>query len=236
MTTTKPPLRVFITGTAGFIGFHLAKLLLAEGFRVHGYDGMTDYYDVTLKQRRHAILLQNEGFSATEAMLEDADTLTFVDGLVEGEPTFPLTNLDVGRLEAMFRGEVIQGARLGTMANAQTHCLQLPHTYLFAHLARGGTAGDADLESFAERLLPGVGEVVARGWQAIAGGERIDTAAESVRSNLTSILGREAAYSGMEITWDMIMNSKQDLQPKEFGYKRKMDVPPRPVPGQYKFI
>lgn len=65
--------RVFITGTAGFIGFHLAKLLLSEGFVVHGYDGMTDYYDVALKQRRHAMLLQNGNFSATEGMLEDQD-------------------------------------------------------------------------------------------------------------------------------------------------------------------
>lgn len=67
--------RIFITGTAGFIGFHLARLLLAQGWRVHGYDGMTDYYDVRLKQRRHALLAQNEGFAATEAMLEDFDTL-----------------------------------------------------------------------------------------------------------------------------------------------------------------
>ena len=63
--------KVLITGTAGFIGFHLARLLLAEGFRVHGYDGITDYYDITLKLRRHATLLQNPNFSATEAMLED---------------------------------------------------------------------------------------------------------------------------------------------------------------------
>jgi len=63
--------RVFLTGTAGFIGFHLANLLLAEGFRVHGYDGMTDYYDVTLKQCRHQMLMQIPGFSATEGMLED---------------------------------------------------------------------------------------------------------------------------------------------------------------------
>ncbi len=63
--------RVLITGTAGFIGFHLARLLLAENFRVQGYDGMTDYYDVTLKQRRHAMLLQNPNFSAVEGMLED---------------------------------------------------------------------------------------------------------------------------------------------------------------------
>ncbi|MBI1650935.1 NAD-dependent epimerase/dehydratase family protein [Hyphomicrobium sulfonivorans] len=66
-----PTRRVLVTGTAGFIGFHLARLLLAEGFVVQGYDGMTDYYDVALKQRRHAMLLQTPNFSATEGMLED---------------------------------------------------------------------------------------------------------------------------------------------------------------------
>lgn len=65
--------RILVTGTAGFIGFHLSKLLLDEGFLVHGYDGMTDYYDVRLKQRRHQALSQHEGFSATEAMLEDEE-------------------------------------------------------------------------------------------------------------------------------------------------------------------
>lgn len=65
--------KVLITGTAGFIGFHLARLLLAEGFIVLGYDGMTDYYDVALKRRRHTMLLQNPGFSAVEGMLEDQE-------------------------------------------------------------------------------------------------------------------------------------------------------------------
>jgi predicted dehydrogenase len=55
-------------------------------------------------------------------------------------------------------------------------------------------------------------------------------------STMTCIMARESAYSGMEITWDMIMNSKQDLSPREFGYDVKMDVPPLPVPGEYKFI
>jgi predicted dehydrogenase len=55
-------------------------------------------------------------------------------------------------------------------------------------------------------------------------------------STLTCIMGREAAYSGQEITWDQAMNSKQDLMPKTFDYKEKMDPGPVPVPGVYKFI
>ena len=67
--------RVFVTGTAGFIGYHLARLLLEQGFTVAGLDGITDYYDIRLKQRRHAMLLQNGGFTATDALLEDREAV-----------------------------------------------------------------------------------------------------------------------------------------------------------------
>jgi UDP-glucuronate 4-epimerase len=64
-------MRFLVTGTAGFIGFHVANLLLQAGHEVVGVDGMTPYYDVSLKRRRHAILLQQPAFKAHEVMLED---------------------------------------------------------------------------------------------------------------------------------------------------------------------
>ena len=64
-------MKIFITGTAGFIGFHLAKLLLSSGSHVHGFDGLTDYYDVLLKERRHEILNNFNTFSNTLGMVED---------------------------------------------------------------------------------------------------------------------------------------------------------------------
>ncbi|MFT4090118.1 MAG: NAD-dependent epimerase/dehydratase family protein [Asticcacaulis sp.] len=69
-------MRFFITGTAGFIGFHLAKRLLDEGHEVHGFDGMTPYYDVRLKLSRLEILNAFEAYEHTEAMLEDTTALT----------------------------------------------------------------------------------------------------------------------------------------------------------------
>jgi predicted dehydrogenase len=55
-------------------------------------------------------------------------------------------------------------------------------------------------------------------------------------STMTAIMARESAYSGLEITWDQIMASKQDLMPKALDMSNKMDIPPLPVPGEYKFI
>jgi hypothetical protein len=49
-------------------------------------------------------------------------------------------------------------------------------------------------------------------------------------------MARESAYSGMAITWEQIMNSKQDLMPVAFGYEKTMNPVPLPVPGQYKFV
>jgi predicted dehydrogenase len=64
----------------------------------------------------------------------------------------------------------------------------------------------------------------------------INQAVPIAESTLTCIMARESAYSGMAITWDQIMNSKQDLMPKEFGYQNTMTPAPLPIPGEYKFV
>ncbi len=57
--------KIFITGIAGFIGFHLAKRLLSEGFDVIGIDNFNDYYDVSLKQNRIIKLKQISSINKT---------------------------------------------------------------------------------------------------------------------------------------------------------------------------
>jgi UDP-glucuronate 4-epimerase len=65
--------RIYVTGAAGFIGYHLCDLLLSQGATVHGFDGMTPYYDPALKEARLALLTGRPGFSFTRGMLEDTD-------------------------------------------------------------------------------------------------------------------------------------------------------------------
>jgi UDP-glucuronate 4-epimerase len=64
-------LKVLLTGAAGFIGFHVSRLLLARGDEVVGVDNLNDYYDVSLKEARLARLTPERGFHFERADVAD---------------------------------------------------------------------------------------------------------------------------------------------------------------------
>lgn len=66
---------VLVTGSSGFIGYHLSRRLLDDGFRVVGVDNLSDYYDVSLKQRRQSRLLQSPNFKVVNDAVESPSLL-----------------------------------------------------------------------------------------------------------------------------------------------------------------
>ena len=68
-------MKVFLTGCAGFIGFHTAKRLLERGDEVVGLDNLSPYYDPALKERRLQMLQGMKGFSFTRGDIRDRATV-----------------------------------------------------------------------------------------------------------------------------------------------------------------
>ena len=68
-------MKIFITGSSGFIGFHLSKKLLDDGHSIHGFDSMNDYYDIKLKKARYQMLIKYKKFSFTKGNLENQKTI-----------------------------------------------------------------------------------------------------------------------------------------------------------------
>jgi UDP-glucuronate 4-epimerase len=100
-----------VTGAAGFIGFHTARQLLAEGRNVVGLDNINSYYDPALKQARLQILCQQPRFSFVQADLKDRPTIS--------------------SLFASHRFEVV--VHLAAQAGVR-HSIDQPHAYVDANL------------------------------------------------------------------------------------------------------
>ena len=68
-------MKILITGSSGFIGFHLAKKLLEKGIDICGYDSMNNYYDVGLKKARLNILKKYKNFKFVKNKIENEKIL-----------------------------------------------------------------------------------------------------------------------------------------------------------------
>ena len=71
-------MKIFISGSSGFIGFHLSRLLIKNKHKVHGYDAMNNYYDTRLKKARLNILRKYKNFTFTKSTLENKKKLNYV--------------------------------------------------------------------------------------------------------------------------------------------------------------
>ena len=68
-------MKIIVTGSSGFIGFHVSKKLLESGKKVHGVDSMNNYYDVNLKKARLKILKKYKNFSFSKTKIENKKNL-----------------------------------------------------------------------------------------------------------------------------------------------------------------
>ena len=68
-------MKIIVTGSSGFIGFHVSKKLLESGKKVHGVDSMNNYYDVNLKKARLKILKKFKNFSFSKTKIENKKNL-----------------------------------------------------------------------------------------------------------------------------------------------------------------
>ena len=68
-------MKIIVTGSSGFIGFHVSKKLLESGKKVHGVDSMNNYYDVNLKKARLSILKKYKNFSFSKTKIENKKNL-----------------------------------------------------------------------------------------------------------------------------------------------------------------
>ncbi|OHA82038.1 MAG: protein CapI [Candidatus Yonathbacteria bacterium RIFCSPHIGHO2_01_FULL_51_10] len=71
MQTNTKQKKILVTGTAGFIGYHLAEALLKGGYFVVGVDNFTPYYDVRMKEARHKLLQKNKKFHFYKISIAD---------------------------------------------------------------------------------------------------------------------------------------------------------------------
>ena len=117
-------MKILVTGSAGFIGMHVAERLLARGDEVVGLDNMNDYYDPALKRARLARLVERKAYTHVQADLADR-----------------------GAIEALF--EVHQPRRVVHLA-AQAgvrYAAENPHVYVssnitgFLHILEGCRLG-----------------------------------------------------------------------------------------------
>ena len=148
-------MRWLITGSAGFIGYHVAADLLRRGHRVAGVDGMTSYYDVKLKEKRHALLREMGTFTSLCAMIESFEEVKkfateFAPEIVlhlAGQAGVRFSLVDPG---AYIKGNIIGGSNILELCRA----VQPKHVLIASTSSVYGESSDFPLVETAQTDWP----------------------------------------------------------------------------------
>ena len=126
---------ILITGAAGFIGFSLALRLLGDGSKVIGVDNMNDYYDVSLKRKRQAILSKFPNYSHYEEAIEDQRVLDRIFNNHKPRFVFHLAAQAGVRHSIEFPEDYVSSNLIGTF-----NILELCKKYNVKHLIAASTS------------------------------------------------------------------------------------------------
>jgi UDP-glucuronate 4-epimerase len=115
---------IFLTGAAGFIGFHMAEALLARGETVVGFDALTPYNDPALKRRRLALLKKHKNFTFKKGDLNDFPALYALVGAVHPKAIIHLAAQAGVRYSILSPQSYVEANVLGT-----TNLFEAAHAY-----------------------------------------------------------------------------------------------------------
>ena len=126
---------ILVTGSAGFIGFHLCRHLLELGYHVVGIDALTDYYDPDLKKDRLDILSTNAGYNHNQLRIENFAELKAVFAACKPDFVVHLAAQAGVRYSIDFPSEYVQTNLVGTF-----NILELSKSYDVSHLLMASTS------------------------------------------------------------------------------------------------
>jgi UDP-glucuronate 4-epimerase len=142
-------MKILITGTAGFIGFHLAKRLLSEGHEVFGVDNFNDYYSVQLKRDRHAQLEGQNGYQWKVCDLTDLPTLQEVMKQFQPDCVVNLA-AQAGVRYSITNPHVYQASNLEGFLNILECCRHAPNKPRLVYASSSSVYGGNKVMPFSE--------------------------------------------------------------------------------------
>lgn len=148
-------MRWLITGSAGFIGYHVAAHLLNLGHEVAGVDGMTPYYDVSLKEKRHALLREAGRFTSLCAMIESSEKIAAFTTNFAPEVVLHLAGQAGVRFSLVDPGAYVKGNVLGGYSVLELcRAIRPKHVLIASTSSVYGDSGDFPLVETAQTDWP----------------------------------------------------------------------------------